>query len=85
MRRWEFTDSPKQLVSSIAETVTFEKEDDNKWFHYTHGQNLRIAELVAQGLPPENPASDSLETMKVGFAAELSDRERRIVKISEVG
>jgi predicted dehydrogenase len=84
LRRWEFTDSPKQLVSTITETVTYEKEDDNKWIHNVHGQNLRIAELVAQGLPPENPAADSLETMKVGFAAEKSDRERRIVKMLEM-
>ncbi|MHC4874450.1 MAG: Gfo/Idh/MocA family oxidoreductase, partial [Planctomycetota bacterium] len=84
LRRWEFSDSPKQLVSQIVETVTYDKSEDTEWIHNTHGQNLRIAELVAQGKAPENPASDSLETMKVGFAAEISDRERRIVKVSEL-
>ncbi len=84
IRRWEFSDSPKQLVSRIAETIMYKKENDQEWIHNTHGQNVRIAELVAQGLPPETPASDSLETMKAGFAAEISGREHRIVKISEL-
>jgi predicted dehydrogenase len=84
IRRWEFSDSPKQLVSKIVERITFPKEEDQVWFHNTHGQNLRIAELVAKGLPPETPASDSYETMLVGFAAEKSEREKRIVKLSEL-
>ncbi|MCF7854034.1 MAG: Gfo/Idh/MocA family oxidoreductase [Candidatus Pacebacteria bacterium] len=84
IRRWEFSDSPKQLVSKIVETLTFPKEEDQVWFHNTHGQNVRVAELVAKGLPPENPATDALETMKVGFAAETSEREKRIVKLSEM-
>ena len=85
IRRWEFSDSPKQLVSKIVEKITFPKEEDQIWFHNTHGQNVRIAELVAKGLPPENPAADSYETMKVGFAAEMSEREKRVVKMSEFG
>jgi len=83
IRRWEFSDSPKQLVSKIVEKITFPKEEDQIWFHNTHGQNVRIAELVAKGLPPESPASDAYETMVTGFAAEQSERERRIVRISE--
>ena len=55
-----------------------------EWIHNTHGQNIRIAELVANGLPPETPAADSFETMRVGFAAEVSEREHRIVKISDM-
>ena len=55
IRRWEFSDSPKQLVSKIAEKISFPKEEDQTWFHNTHGQNLRIAELVAQGPPPTVP------------------------------
>lgn len=84
IRRWEFSDSPERLVSKIVETITYKPEDDTEWIHNTHGQNLRIAELVAKGLPPENTASDAFETMKVGFAAELSERERRVVKLSEM-
>ncbi|MEI8246840.1 MAG: hypothetical protein WCI51_13490 [Lentisphaerota bacterium] len=84
IRRWEFSDSPKQMVSRLAETIHFTKEEDQLWFHNTHGQNLRIAELVAKGLPPETTAIDSYQTMVTGFAAEKSERERRIVKMSEM-
>lgn len=83
IRRRTFSDGPKYLINKIVETITFPKSEDQEWFHNTHGQNLRIAELVALGLPPENPASDAYETMKAGFAAEISEREKRIVKMSE--
>jgi predicted dehydrogenase len=85
IRRWEFTDSPERIVSTIAETVNYTKDDDNQWIHNVHGQNMHIAELVMKGMAPENPVLDSYETMKVGFAAEISEREKRIVKISEFG
>jgi len=84
IRRWEFTDGPEHLVSKIVEKITYAKSEDNEWIHNTHGQNIRIAELVAKGPPPENPASDSFETMRAGFAAEISEREQRIVKLSEL-
>jgi hypothetical protein len=83
IRRRTFSDGPKYLINKIVETITFPKSEDQEWFHNTHGQNLRIAELVALGLSPENPASDAYETMKAGFAAEISEREKRIVKMSE--
>ncbi|MCF6175129.1 MAG: Gfo/Idh/MocA family oxidoreductase [Victivallaceae bacterium] len=84
IRRWVFTDSPERLVSAIAETITYDKAEDQIWIHNTHGQNVHIAELVATGMAPENPVTDSFETMKVGFAAEISEKERRIVKLSEL-
>jgi predicted dehydrogenase len=84
IRRWEFGDSPTQITSKIVETVTYDKDEDTEWIHNTHGQNLRIAELVAQGLQPEVRAADAYKTMQAGFAAEISERERRIVKISEL-
>lgn len=84
VRRWKFSDSPKQMVSEIDETVTFPKEEDQKWFHNVYGQDLRIAELVAEGRPPENPVSDSFESMKVCFAAEISEREKRVVSLAEL-
>jgi myo-inositol 2-dehydrogenase / D-chiro-inositol 1-dehydrogenase len=85
IRRWEFTDRPERMNSEIVETITYEKKDDGEWIHNTHGQNVRIAELVAKGLPPENPVTDSFATMKLGFAAETSEREHRVVKLSELG
>ena len=84
IRRWEFSDSPKQLVSKIVETVTFTKEDDNAWFHNVHDQNIRISELVAKGLPPENNIRDSYETMRVCFAAEVSEKEHRVVTLDSI-
>jgi len=84
IRRWEFTDGPERLVSKIAETITYPKSGDLEWIHNTHGQNIRMAELVANGLPPEISIADSFETMRVGFAAEISEKERRIVKLVEL-
>lgn len=84
IRRWEFSDSPERLVSKLVEKVTYKAADDQDWIHNTHGQNMRIAELVAKGLPPEVRATDAFETMRAGFAAELSEREKRIVRMSEL-
>ncbi len=84
LRRWEFTDGVKGLESKIAEIITFPKEEDLLWFHNVHDQNIRISELVAKGLPPENTITDSYETMKVCFAAEVSENENRIVKLNEL-
>jgi len=84
IRRWRFTDGPKQLESKIVETITFSREEDSEWIHNTYGQNKAIARLVAEGKPPRNPASDSYETMRLCFAAEISEREGRIVKLSEL-
>ncbi|MDD2479902.1 MAG: Gfo/Idh/MocA family oxidoreductase [Victivallaceae bacterium] len=79
IRRWEFTDGEESLESKIVETITFDAKEDLKWFHNTHGQNMRVAELVALGLPPESPAIDAYETMKLCFAAEQSEEEGRVV------
>ncbi len=84
VRRWQFEDRAEGLYSEIAETVTFDPKDDLEWFHNTHGQNLRVIELVAKGLPPENPASDSFESMKLCFGAELSEDTGRIVRLDEL-
>ncbi len=84
IRRWQFSDLPERLNSEIVETVTYTKDEDRAWMHSTHDQNIRMAELVAKGLPPENPVTDSFATMKLGFAAEISEREHRIVKLSEL-
>lgn len=85
IRRWEFSDGPKQLESKIVETLTFPKEEDQVWFHNVHGQILRVAECVALGLPPENPATDAYQTMKLVFAADKSEREKRPVRLTEIG
>ncbi len=84
VRRWEFTDAPKKLESKLAETVTYSSGEDQEWIHNVHGQNIEVSRLVAEGCPPGTRAADSLESMKVVFAAELSEREDRIVRISEL-
>lgn len=84
IRRWEFTDGPKQLSSRIVETITFPKEEDSIWFHNVHGQVLCVAERVAMGMPPENSAEDAYETMKLVFAAERSEQERHPIALSEI-
>lgn len=84
LRRWEFSDGPNQLVSRIVETISFPKGEDEQWFHNVAGQNIRAAELVANGMKPEVSASDAYETMKVCFAAEISMREQRVVRMSEL-
>ena len=84
IRRWEFTDKPDKLHSKIVETVTFPSSADELWFHNAPGQNIRISQLVAEGCLPELTATDSYESMKMVFAAELSEREHRIVKLNEL-
>lgn len=84
IRRWEFGDSPECMTSRIVETVTYPPEDDSVWIHNTPGQNLRIAELVAHGLPPDMPARDAYETMRLCFAAEESENTGKIVTLDSI-
>lgn len=83
LRRWQFSNESDGIKSEIVETITYGKEEDTEQMHNVHGQNLRVIELVAKGLPPENPARDSLTSMKLCFAAERSEREQRIVQMKE--
>ena len=84
VRRWEFTDSPICQESRIVESISYPPSEDLLSFHNTHGQNLRIAELVAHNRPPEMTAVDAFETMKLCFAAEKSENEGRIVRMDEL-
>ena len=84
IRRFEFSEEPDGLENKIVETITFPKEEDLVYFHNTHGQNLRVIELVAQGKAPEVPPEDAYETMKLCFAAERSEDTGRIVRLDEM-
>ncbi len=84
IRRWKFSEGENRLESKIVETISFEKSEDQKWFHNTHGQNLRVAQLVAEGRKPDVPASDAYESMKLVFAAEQSEKERQIILMSDL-
>ena len=79
IRRFEYSDGPENLQCKIAEVITFEKEVDQIYFHNTHGQNLRVIELVAKGMAPEVPAEDAFETMKLCFACEKAENEGGII------
>ena len=84
VRRWEFRDSPSCQESKIAESITLTPDQDLLSFHNTHGQNLKIAELVATGQRPEVSARDAFETMQLCFAAERSENENRVVLLNEL-
>ena len=84
IRRWEFTDGPANILSKMVETVNFTKEQDSEWFHNAAGHMQIVAELVAKGEKPFIRASDSFDSMRLGFAAELSEHQGRIIKFSEV-
>jgi len=83
IRRWEFTDRPERMNSEIVETITYDKADDQEWIHNTHGQNMRIAELVAKGMKPEVSAANAYKTMQLCFAVEKSEKEKCVIKLSE--
>lgn len=84
MRRWEFSEAPDGLESQIVETITYPKEVDLEWIHNTHGQNVRIAELVALGKKPEVSPFDAFETMKICFAAEQSEDTGKIISLADI-
>ncbi len=80
-RRFEFSDAPDGLDNTIVETVTFPKEEDLIHFHNVYGQNQRVIELVAKGLPSEMPAEEAIETMKLCFAAERSEDTGKVIEL----
>ncbi len=84
IRRWAFSDGPEKLESKIVEEVKYDKSQDLLYGHNVHGQNLRIAELVAKNMKPENPASDAFETMKLCFAAEKSADTGKPILMNEI-
>ena len=79
IRRWEYSDAPDTLRSCIVETVTFQPEDDQRYFHNVYGQDLAVLELFAQGKASEMNTSDAYGTMKFCFAAELSELDGKAV------
>lgn len=81
--RWEYAMADDGIVSRIVESRTWPREDDIRYFHNVHDQNIRIIELVAKGLPPDVDAREAFESMKVVFAAEAAAKDNRIVKMAE--
>lgn len=72
IRRWEFTLGETKQLSRIVENITWDSEEDHRYFHNTHDQTHDIIARVAEGLPPSIAPEDALATMELCFAAERS-------------
>ncbi len=83
IRRWEFSESETGFESRIAEDIHFQKKDDLEYFHNVFGQNLYVIDLFANGKKSEMTAEDAYETMKMCFAAELSEDSGKIIESSD--
>ena len=83
IRRWEFGDSPTNMTSKIVEVINFDKSDDQEYFHNVEGQNIHVIELIAKGKPSEMTAQQAYETMKLCFAAELSEDTGELIDFND--
>lgn len=83
IKRWEFSDSPKGLISTWVENLTWEPQEDSSYFHSTFEQTVDIVDRVAKGLPPKTSARDAFETMRVCHAAEESADNGQAVKLEQ--
>jgi predicted dehydrogenase len=84
IKRWKFGNSEYGQTSEWVHSETWDPKVDFEYFHNTHGQALDIVDRVAEGKPPMTSARDSLETMRLCFAAEMSATELRPVRLYEV-
>lgn len=81
IKRWEFSNPADGFKSRLVETLTWPDQEDHNYFHSTFDQTKDIVRRIADGLGPMTPASDSLETMKLCFAAEESADSGNIVRL----
>ena len=73
IRRWEFGEREDGMTSKIVETFNFPPEEDQIYFHNVYGEVLHVIGLIANGKQSEMNANDAFETMKMCFAAEMSE------------
>ena len=83
MRRWEFSDKPEYMDSSIVEEIKFSPKDSLEYFHNVHGQNLHVIEQAVTGGKSEMTAQDAYNTMKLCFAAELSEDTGEVIHFND--
>jgi len=81
LKRWTFSDNGDQFTSSMVEDITWPASEDHCRFHNTQDQTWDIVDRVRRGLPPRLPARDSLETMRLCFAAEEAAVTGKIVRL----
>jgi predicted dehydrogenase len=84
LKRWEFGENGYGQTSEWVQTETWTPEQDFTYFHNTHDQALDIVRRVAEGEPPKTRPRDALETTRLCFAAEISARENRPVRLNEL-
>ena len=84
IRRWQFSDGDNGLESEIVESLTFEKAQDLEYFHNMEGHIRTVCQRVATGQKPLIDPNDSFESMKMVFAAEISEAEKRPIKLAEL-
>lgn len=84
IKRWEFGENDYGQTSKWTQTETWDPERDFAYFHNTHDQALDIVRRVAEGEPPMTSPRDALETTRLCFAAEISAREQRPVRLDEL-
>ena len=84
IKRWAFGQDDWGQKSEWVQNETWSPEEDFAYFHNTHDQALDIVRRVAVGEPPKTSPRDALETTRLCFAAELSARENRLVRLDEL-
>jgi len=84
IKRWEFGEDDYGQASKWVQTETWKPEQDFAYFHNTHDQALDIVRRVVEGEPPKLNPRDALETTRLCFAAELSAKENRPVRLDEL-
>jgi predicted dehydrogenase len=84
IKRWEFGEDDYGQRSEWVQTETWSPERDFAYFHNTHDQALDIVRRVAEGEGPSIHPRDALETTRLCFAAELSAKEKRVVRMDEL-
>ena len=84
IKRWEYADGPEYMESNLVETVQWEPAEDQAYYHNTRDQTHDIVRRVMEGLPPATSPRDSLETMRLCFAAERSADLGRPVRLHEM-
>jgi predicted dehydrogenase len=84
IKRWEFGENDYGQTSEWVQRETWSPEQDFAYFHNTHDQALDIVRRVVEGEPPRISPQDALETTRLCFAAELSAKENRPVRLDEL-
>ena len=84
IKRWEFGENDWGQTSNWVQSETWDPQQDFAYFHNTHDQALDIVRRVAMGESPGICPRDALETTRLCFAAEISAREHRLVRIDEL-